>query len=338
MRLGAVAQASFNGYYRMILPMHAMQQRGHEVMHVVQEIGTPFAWELLADCDLVHIHRPVLIYDDGAAVDQLYEAGAAVGFDEDDNIADAPIGLEDRTGQSWLQRSRRNFDQMLTLAPDVDLVTTPSPHLAARFAAAGAENVHVVDNYLPEAFARVAPRGHEGIVIGWHAGDEHLIDAEALGLETLLRRLLDAHPDVHVVTVNVELNVEHERYHHEETVPFERLTQRLADFDVGIVPLADIPFNLGRSNVKAREYAAAGVPWLASPVGAYRELGEREGGLLVAQDEWFDALSRLIGSSHERAEQAKRAKAWAQRETMEQAAEVWERLFIQTVEDVRAAA
>jgi hypothetical protein len=337
-KLGAVAQESTNAYYRIVLPMMALQERGHEVVRVEQQVGTPIEIDPLVDCDLVHIHRPLLIYDDGATVARLLEAGVAVGFDEDDNIVDAPVGLEERTGQHWLPRARRNFELLLTRVGDVDVVTTPSPHLADRFEESGADNVHVIDNYLPGAFSRVAPLGHEGLVIGWHGADEHGLDAEALGISRTLLRVLAANPDVSVVTINVDLGIEHERYRREDPVPFAQLTQRLADFDIGIVPLADIPFNLGRSNVKAREYAAAGVPWLASPVGAYEGLGWQEGGQLVADDEWFEALDKLIRARRDRAKQAKRAKTWAKRETVWHTAEIWERAFRDAIEDARAVA
>jgi len=95
-------------------------------------------------------------------------------------------------------------------------------------------------------------------VIGWHACAEHMIDAERLGIAAVLRQVLDAYPDVRVRTIGVDLGIEHERYAAQASVPFDTLTQELAEFDLGIGPLADTPFSRARSNVKVREYAAAG--------------------------------------------------------------------------------
>ena len=338
MRLGAVGQDGANAYYRLVLPLMAMRERGHDVVQVEQEYKRVIDVGPLLGCDFVHIHRPALLYDDGEVVTRLLDAGVAVGFDEDDNVVDMPEGLEVVTDQPWMPRARRNFELLLEHVSRVQLVTTPSDHLADRFEAAGAANVHVIDNYLPGAFARVEPQGHDGLVIGWHAGREHLVDAERLRLVPLLERVLDAHPDVRVVTINIDLRMRHERWTLEDVVPIEALTRRLADFDIGIVPLADIPFNRGRSNVKAREYAAAGVPWLASPVGSYEHLGQEEGGRLVADDEWFEALDGLIRSRRDRAKQAKRARAWARRETIWNMAGVWERLFLDAIADARSIA
>jgi glycosyltransferase involved in cell wall biosynthesis len=174
-------------------------------------------------------------------------------------------------------------------------------------------------------------------VIGWHAGREHLVDADELGLPETLARILDAHPDVRVETINIELELDHPRYRCEEALPIAELTQRLADFDLGLVPLADIPFNQGRSNVKAREYAAAGVPWLASPVGSYADLGPEQGGRLVAAGDWFDAIDGLIRSRRDRRKLAKAAKEWAKDETIWNMAPVWERLFRDAISSRRAA-
>lgn len=339
MKLGAVyINEQVNAFYRMYLPMTAMQERGHQIVEVLQERGRPLPVERLADCDLVHIHRLLLTDDDDDCVARLRDAGVAVGFDDDDDTGAAPPELEPLVAAGSLARAKRDFARLLARAPQTDLFTTPSDDIADRFEAAGARNVEVIDNYLPGAFNRVRPRGHDGFVVGWHAASEHALDVEALGLRDVLLELLDHHADLRVVTIGIDLALCHERYRREDFVPIGELTQRLADFDLGIVPLDDTPFNRGRSNVKAREYAAAGVPWLASPVGPYADLGREEGGVLVERDGWFDALDELIGARRERRKLAKHAKAWAERETIWNMADVWEQAFRDAIAAVRAVA
>jgi glycosyltransferase involved in cell wall biosynthesis len=102
--------------------------------------------------------------------------------------------------------------------------------------------------------------------------------------------------------------------------------------------LTDTLFNRGRSNVKAREYAAAGVPWLASPVGSYRELGKDQGGRLVADDAWFEALGELIRAPAERAKMRRRGLKWAKRETIWRMSGVWEQTFLDAIAASRTAA
>ena len=48
-------------------------------------------------------------------------------------------------------------------------------------------------------------------------------------------------------------------------------------FDIGLVPLSDTPFNLAKSYIKGLEYAAAGIPFIASNVGEYVRLHDEFG-------------------------------------------------------------
>lgn len=52
-------------------------------------------------------------------------------------------------------------------------------------------------------------------------------------------------------------------------------------FDIGIVPLNDIPFNHAKSNIKGLEYASAGIPFIASDVPEYRFLHESGAGRIA---------------------------------------------------------
>jgi GT2 family glycosyltransferase/glycosyltransferase involved in cell wall biosynthesis len=68
-------------------------------------------------------------------------------------------------------------------------------------------------------------------------------------------------------------------------------------WDIGIAPLADTAFNRCKSDIKALDYAAIGMPILASDHVAYRSsLADGPGGWLVANDEnaWFVALTDLV--------------------------------------------
>jgi glycosyltransferase involved in cell wall biosynthesis len=55
----------------------------------------------------------------------------------------------------------------------------------------------------------------------------------------------------------------------------------VACFDVGLVPLQPCRFNAAKSNLKGIEYAACGVPFVASPTPEYRALAEQGVGLLA---------------------------------------------------------
>jgi glycosyltransferase involved in cell wall biosynthesis len=69
----------------------------------------------------------------------------------------------------------------------------------------------------------------------------------------------------------------------------------LRDIDVGIMPLPDEPFEQGKCGYKLLQYMACGVPAVASPVGANRQiLDEGVTGFLAGTlPEWVRALDKL---------------------------------------------
>lgn len=66
-------------------------------------------------------------------------------------------------------------------------------------------------------------------------------------------------------------------------------------FDIGTVPLVDVPFNHAKSFIKGLEYAAAGIPFVASPLPEYIRLRDDYGIGRVANDvdEWVTHLQEL---------------------------------------------
>jgi glycosyltransferase involved in cell wall biosynthesis len=70
----------------------------------------------------------------------------------------------------------------------------------------------------------------------------------------------------------------------------------LAAITIGVMPLADGPWECGKCSFKMLQYMAAGRPLVASPVGMNRELlDEAEiGSAATTIEEWTEALSGLI--------------------------------------------
>ncbi|HEV3071322.1 MAG TPA: hypothetical protein VGY76_07860 [Solirubrobacteraceae bacterium] len=337
MRLGFIMEPRApNSNYRAVFPMRALEALGHEVLWPAQlERDMPLS-ELLA-CDLVHCFRRP---DRSRDLKQLVQRGIAVSFDNDDDFsaADMTMGAAGRLqagGRARLGNAKRSTE-ILRLAKLAHLTTTPSHVLAERYRAAGANNVAVIENHPDgdvEGFAAKQP--HEGIVVGWMAGAEHERDLSSLGIVEVLQRLLDTHSDLRVVTVGLRLPLHSARYEFRPKVPFGQLLPAMADFDIGIAPLADTPFNHARSDIKLKEYSAVGAAWLASPIGAYRDAGSREGGQLVGEEGWFAALHGLIRSRFKRHRLSRQALRWARSQAIAHFASQWEEEFAQAIERAR---
>jgi hypothetical protein len=315
--------------------MHELARRGHEIREL--ELGRIDAWHsLLSWCDVLHVHRVC----DGGSIElarAAREAGAAVVWDDDDDVTQVPRGTPGYADAGGL-KGRKRLAARTRMFEAVDLVTAPSAHLAATFRDGGAPEARVIENYVIDDLAR-AREAQDGLLrIGWVAGGEHRLDLEHIPIAGALQRLLDAHPQVRVTTIGVRLELRSDRYEHVPVLPLPRLLRRVSTFALGIAPLSPaLRINLARSNVKLKEYAAVGVPWLASPIGPYAGLGEREGGRLVPDDRWFEQLDALVRDERARHRLAKRASRWGAKQLLSRNVGCWERELAWAIDRVPAA-
>jgi glycosyltransferase involved in cell wall biosynthesis len=76
----------------------------------------------------------------------------------------------------------------------------------------------------------------------------------------------------------------------------------ILEMDVGLMPLTEDPWTLGKCALKAIQYMAAGIPAVCSDVGANREVIENGvDGFLVKRDaEWIRILRELLRSPEKR--------------------------------------
>lgn len=331
MRIAFIANPEApGGWYRGIGPMLALGERGHEIRQVWRP-QDGIRGELVTACDLLHVYRA---HEDEVVqiVRNAKRRGIAVVYDNDDDMRAIP--KEDSNHRDYAgfagDRALRQIRRILELA---DLAIAASPAIAERFREYGAEHVQLIENYVQNtALHATAPSNGSRLVAGWLAGDEHHIDVGRMPLQEQWGRALDANPQLVIETIGIDLRLRHERYRYVRHVDFFDLPPQLARHDIGLAPIADIPFNRARSNIKVKEYTALGRPWLASPVGPYAPLGEREGGRLVGDEEWCDALTRLVEKPRERRKLAKRARRWGRGQSVEANAGLWEGALTAAVE------
>ena len=322
-----------NTAYRSIGPMTALAERGHEVRRLDRSdearVRGTLEW-----CEVLHVHRvcgPGIV-----KIAQLAKAsGAAVVWDDDDDIVRPPKGL----GGALVATGRRAADKLaarIRLFQASDLVTTTNAALAEVFRADGAPATRVIENYVIDGFVgdRLPRRAMH---VGWAACLEHRLDLEHIPIVEALQGLLERHPDLHVTTMGIKLELRGDRYRHVPGVPLTEMLRHVSAFEVGIAPLAaQVSMNRTRSNVKLKEYAAVGVPWLASPIGPYAGLGEKPGGRLVPDDGWPGALEDRLGGARARRKLAKRALRWGDEQRLDRNAARWEDALGEAIERSRA--
>ena len=150
----------------------------------------------------------------------------------------------------------------------------------------------VVDTNVYRPVARTASGP---AVIGWIGSPTTWPNVRPL--LPLLRELC-AGGGVVVRAVGAGAMAERDRFPGLELVDWSEETEvaEVQRMDIGIMPLADSPFERGKSGYKLIQYMACGLPAVASPVGVNRTIlaDGVSGYLATTEPEWREALTRLI--------------------------------------------
>jgi glycosyltransferase involved in cell wall biosynthesis len=213
-------------------------------------------------------------------------AGVPLVFDFDDAL---PFRQRPKRGSYDSPQRRRRFARALDSA---SAVAAGSASLAALVERPGKPLA-----ILPTPVPLDVPRREHGrasgpLRIGWIGGSGNLRELDPLA--PALRALAAARPLELVVISDAPWAAAGVPVRH---VPWSERGQAaaLAELDVGVMPLADNPWNRGKCAYKLLQYMAAGVPAVASPVGMNAELVRSgENGLLAADPgAWRAALEAL---------------------------------------------
>lgn len=222
-------------------------------------------------------------------------------YDVDDNVH---LGqeIEANYNPNPVLRLLKGRGKPLYLMTHADHVVTSSPFLeteALKFNRAGRATYITssvdTDHFVP----RKARPGSGKVVIGWTGtfSSRPFIDMLAPMLRELSRRR------------NFEFRIIGNFDHQMDgvdlkVVRFDKATEitDLHHFDIGIYPLPDETWVYGKSGLKAIVYMAMGLPVVASAVGTTSLLYDHGdiGSMVRSDEEWLEALTRLIDSEDER--------------------------------------
>jgi len=271
-----------------VLHLHALDRSGedegqfqHRIANPITLLGaeqdfapthrswlSPDAPRLALSADIVVVHSLA-----GEEIEGLIRERRRAG-----RITLFEIGDELSSPRPWSRRSPDapgplKVGRVLLHASLSDGVQFSSPWLRDRYAAVNPDNA-VLDNLV--AIPDSVPRKAEGFVLGWAGTRSH--EADLASVAPAITAFCRRHPDVRFAMMGDP----------DLWPPFETLEAQFAarpfggyadyrafltGLHVGLVPLGDTVFNLGRSDVKPVEMAAAGAVVLAQDAPAYRHLG-----------------------------------------------------------------
>lgn len=103
---------------------------------------------------------------------------------------------------------------------------------------------------------------------------------------------------------------------------------RILNFDIGLVPLNNIPFNEAKSNIKGLEYAAKNIAFVASDLPEYRLLHEDGAGLLASNpQQWRTQVETLMDFTTRKKATRQAYDTVSQRWSIEARAAEWQAVF-----------
>ena len=349
------------GCYRVLFPARELRFNGHEAKL------PPYETQEMEDGFLrIHLHTeqapPCDIYvlqqrrEEGMEklIEKWHSEGSKVVSDTDDWYLGIPpynpafaksIGyryeykaFDDGGYQRTRHKEQFSIQAMMRGFARSDAVTCSTPFLAEKYSRYN-QNIHVLRNYLDwDMWDNLTPVyeqdrelriGYMGKV-EWHNNDLRVIGAT---LEPFFQKYPElkfvaaGDPEIHNV-----LKIPEDRRITMPSINFRDfdLADITATFDIGIVPLEMNNFNEAKSHLKGMEYAACGIPTVASPTESYRYWMSEDIGFLPKKNrtkEWYKYIELLIEDEDLRIKMGKAARKQAHEHTIQRHWKEWEDVY-----------
>jgi hypothetical protein len=328
-RIFAGHDGSGCAHYRILLPLGEMAAHGHDVTLTCAEQarGGGVGAGDMAGHDVIVAQR----WDNHAGMGTWRRARTPktrLVYEVDDDV-DA---VEPVNWAAYSRYSRADArDAVAHGAQVADLVTVTTEPLAEVMRKQN-PNVAVLPNLIPGWVCDLPRPGRDRPVAGWAGGASHGRDISAVAAP--VRRFLGRFPgwDFQLRGVDYRPTIRHERC---QTSPWVHVVDdprgyyTSVDFDIGLAPLVPSVFARSKSSIKALEYAARGIPVIASDAEPYRDFVlHGVTGFLVKRDhEWLKYMSELAADDGLRAEMGAKAREHARQFTIEDGWKAWEAAY-----------
>ncbi len=273
-----------------------------------------------------HIN-PLLI----GSLSALSEADIPIVLDLDADFENQPASHQDYDTKGLGTHARSAaYTAALSLA---NAITVPSEEQAASLRGMTAQ-VRVI----PDGWSRqnrlwgkaAAPRGT--INIGWVGSSGQLEDL--MLIRRYLVRIVREFPDTRIVIIGEPQayrlfdGLPENRRLYLPMVSHEEFPYLLSQLDILTVPLRSIPYNVSQPDTLLVEAGAKGVPWVASPIPAFRKWAA--GGVIPESlEEWHLSLRQLVMDREYCRGLGRNGRNAAEAREMNRMAELWLDVIVQ---------
>ena len=256
-------------------------------------------------CDLLLIYREVALIGPAVLERMAGRLGVPIVYDIDD-----PVFLPYRSpANGWfsLLKFSRKTHTLFKLSDRIIAINNIIGDYAATFNPA----VAVVPNCLDTDLYRPAPpRESDAVRLGWTGSQSTM--QNLLSIVEPLKRLQSHHTaPLRVIGVGGAdlgcLDVETRQWSASSEIT------DLQGCDIGVVPLADLPWNRWKFFLKTVQYMACGLPVVARRMGSNAEVIEDgvNGFLVETEDEWHQRLELLVSDRELRLKMSQEARRTA---------------------------
>lgn len=330
--LGWYAGYDACSYYRIQLPLNAL---GSGNAKHLEEIWTTSESRMLPadwpNYDVVIAQRTCRAGDDGGPALTWMEACKDQEILKVYEVDDDLFSIDPSNPSFEFFSASEIQNNIKTCAEASDLVTVTTEPLANIMRNYN-PNVEVLPNYVEESLLTI-PRpikADDSVIVGWGGSATHSMDFE--DVEEVIGATILNNPQSKFATIGGG---------YMDALPRDRLLRmpwslatrrafpKIARFDIGIAPLKKHVFNESKSYIKVLEYAALGIPCIASRFGPYPDFIDNgiTGYLVDTPEEWAECLNFLINNEYARRDMGEAARAKAYDYTIQENAYKWEEAY-----------
>lgn len=328
-------------WYRCLLPMRELQKYEWRVGMGFPQVSSEYGFGVVLEKNkAVHgwnivVLKLVMREEVADAVKAAQDLGQKVVVDVDDFFE----GLEP-TNRAYAttdpkRDSKNNREHYARIIEEADAVITSTPFLFDYYAKKR-KNVFLVKNGID--IERWKPRRITNTIyptIGW-VGATPWRSRDLEELSNFMNKYLSAkglkfHHAGHTVDAPpaaTQLNVNHKFVTTSPMRPISDYPQMFHNIDIGIVPLNDVPFNHAKSFIKGLEYAASGIPFIASALPEYLELEKHYIGRVAnTSAEWVQHFNELLNPKQRQDDSEEAFEVLKQKFTMEKRGIEWNQIM-----------
>ncbi len=189
-------------------------------------------------------------------------------------------------------------------------VVAGNKYLAEYAQISGAENIEIIPTVIDlDRYPLKENSSSEKFIVGW-IGTKTTFEKHLLPCKEWMKELQDQEPNIYFNIVGITEDMDLGK--NVKYIPWKENTEvsEILKMDVGIMPLQDSEWEKGKCAYKLIQYAACGIPGIASDVGMNKEVcvDNKSGFIARSKQEWIDKISFLKKNDQKRMKMGRDAR------------------------------